>query len=59
MQPVEANVRRSARMAGRALTSLVPVFWRYDPRTGLLSASPGARALFGARRGMVLRLAAL
>lgn len=43
----------------RAIRRLAPVFWRYDPRTGLLSGSPSARALFGVRRAMLLRLAAL
>ncbi len=49
----------STRAASRATRPLAPVFWRYDPRTGLLSGSPGARALFGARRAMLLRLAAV
>jgi PAS domain S-box-containing protein len=59
MQSVEAKVRRPARAIDRARAALAPIFWRYDPRTGLLSGSPAARALFGVRRGMVLRLAAL
>lgn len=37
---------------------LAPIFWRYDHRTGLVSGGPGARALFGARRGLLLRLVA-
>ena len=45
------------RSRGRAAAVLAPLFWRYDPRSGLLSGSPGARALFGARRGLLLKLA--
>ena len=42
----------------RTGAALAPIFWRYDPRSGLLSASPRARALFAARRGLLLKLAA-
>ena len=49
------SVARTAEPRRRA--ALAPLFWRYDPRSGLLSASPGARALFGARRGLLLKLA--
>lgn len=59
MQAVETKGRTGARHAVRAVQALPPIFWRYDPQTGLLGASPGARALFGVRRGMLLRLAAL
>lgn len=57
MRATETKARASMRPRARA--ALPPVFWRYDPRTGLLSASPGARALFGVRRSMLLRIAAL
>ncbi len=43
----------------RHTRAMAPIFWRYDPRSGLLSASPGARLLFGARRGLLLKLAGL
>jgi PAS domain S-box-containing protein len=51
------DVSPQARSA-RVPAPLAPVFWRYDPRSGLISASCGARALFGTRRGLLLRLVA-
>ncbi|MDX2234681.1 MAG: ATP-binding protein [Hyphomonadaceae bacterium] len=43
----------------RRASSLRPVFWRYDPRSGLISGGPGASVLFGARRGLLLKLLAV
>jgi PAS domain S-box-containing protein len=42
-----------------AAVPLAPLFWRYDPRSGLVTGSPAARALFGARRGLLLKLVGL
>jgi PAS domain S-box-containing protein len=59
MQTAENRTVPSIRAPSRVAGPLAPVFWRYDPRTGLLSGSPAARALFGVRRAMLLRLAAI
>ncbi len=55
----ERGLARSveAHRRARPVMALAPLFWRYDPRSGLVSASPAARALFGARRGLHLKLA--
>lgn len=55
----ENRIASPTRVASRVARPLAPVFWRYDPRSGLLSGSPAARALFGVRRAMLLRLAAV
>jgi len=56
---VENQTASSIRDPLRAANPLAPVFWRFDPRTGLLSGTPSARRLFGVRRAMLLRLAAI
>ncbi|MBL8558014.1 MAG: PAS domain-containing protein [Hyphomonadaceae bacterium] len=58
MQATVGN-RTTPETRTRVVRPLAPVFWRFDPLTGLLSGSPAARALFGVRRAMLLRLAAV
>jgi PAS domain S-box-containing protein len=54
----EQAVREQAATRKARPRTLSAIFWRYDPRSGLISAGPGARLLFGARRGLFLRLVA-